>query len=256
MWIDWNPLLEQAGADAVVRNVLTAQESERQRIALELHDEVIQSLVVIAQGLDHLVRVAQRGKPDDAANEAKALRLRLVDAITELRLLTYRLRPGVLHEVGLVAAVESLLDEIGSRSGIRGEVKVSGVLPPLADEAQLLLFRIVQEALHNAERHSGTAEVGVTVAVRGDRLVVSVSDSGQGFRVPQNGQVAASGRLGLVGLYERTALLSGKLRIWSKLGRGTRVAVEVPLAAITRRGGRAPLETAGVQRELASDPTE
>ncbi len=234
MWIDWNPLLEPAGADAIVRSVLTAQEHERQRIALELHDEIIQSMVAIVQGLDHLTRVLGRGDSAAAEEEARELRSHLVDAVSELRALTYRLRPGVLHEVGLVAAIESLLDETQARSNIRGRIKVVSPLPALADEAQLLLFRIVQEALRNAERHSGTKSVTVTLAVRGHNFCVSVSDSGRGFRVPQNGQAATSGRLGLVGMYERAALLSGRLRIWSKAGRGTRVAVEAPLKAVAR----------------------
>ncbi len=240
MWIDWNPLLAGAGADAIVRNVLTAQEHERQRIALELHDEVIQSLVAIAQGLDHLTRIIGRSEPEAIAEEARDLRARLVDTVADLRHLTYRLRPGVLHEVGLLAAIESLLDEISLRSGINGALKVSGELPPLADEAQLLLFRIAQEALRNAERHAETSQVIVSIAVRGERLHLTVADGGRGFKVPQNGGPAVGGRLGLVGMYERAALLSGRLRIWSKPGHGTRVAVEVPLSAVERTNHHAP----------------
>lgn len=221
-----------------MRHILTAQESERQRIALELHDETAQSLLLIAQRLDKLTSKPGGQLLKEAAGEIKRQRTALVQVLTELRRLTQDLRPRILDDLGLVAALEWLVDDLPRQYGIECRVEVGGALPELSQEAQLLLFRIAQEALRNVGRHSGASEAIVSLHSSEDRLRMSVADNGRGFEPPEAlGDLATIGQLGLLGMYERARLLCGTLEIHSEPGKGTTVVVELPATAVNSPPG-------------------
>ena len=211
-----------------MRHVLTAQESERQRIALELHDETAQSLLLIAQRLDTLASNPGGQLPEEAAGEIRQQRAALVQVLTDLRRLTQDLRPRILDDLGLVPALEWLADDLPRQYGIECRVEVSGALPQLPQEAQLLLFRIAQEALRNVGRHSAASEATVSLHSSEDWLRMSVADNGRGFEPPEAlGDLATIGRLGLLGMYERARLLCGTFQVHSELGKGTTVVVQL-----------------------------
>jgi len=201
--------------------LLTVQEDERRRIARELHDGVGQVLTALTLTLD-----AAATAPDEHAAATRHERARrLADtALAETRDLAHRMRPARLEERGLAAAVRDLASQSGFPVVV---VAGEGTSDPhlLADIATVEVFRIIQEALANAARHSGATGARVALTRRDDRLLVVVSDDGHGFDV-------AAGRepgIGLAGMEERAAMLGGRLKIASQPGHGTRVALELPV---------------------------
>jgi PAS domain S-box-containing protein len=208
--------------------ITMAQEEERKRIARELHDETIQSLVVLARQLDD---IASGGK---GLSEYKRILLELLrgkinDIMADVRRLSQDLRPPALDRLGLVPALEWLASDVGKRSGINVGVSVHGVSRRFPAEVELVLFRVAQEALRNASRHSQATSAGVTVEF-GDRKVrITVRDNGKGFDLPETtGDLVKQGRLGLAGMQERLQLVGGSMKIKSRRGKGTTVTIEAP----------------------------
>jgi signal transduction histidine kinase len=138
--------------------------------------------------------------------------------------------------MGLVPALEWLADDLAEQDGIEARVEVDGTLPKLSEEGQLLLFRIAQEALRNIGKHSGASEATLSLRVDDDRLEMRVVDNGHGFTLPKAvGDLAATGKLGLLGMHERARLLGGTLDIRSERRRGTTVVVELPVSVMNRQ---------------------
>jgi len=215
--------------DYFVRQVLTAQEDERRRIALELHDDTIQALVLSCQRLDGLV--SDRGRPLQAevAEELRDLRASTLQTLADLRRLTQDLQPRIVDDLGLVAALEWLTDELSEQHGIAARVVVSADLPELSQETQLILFRIAQEALRNVERHSAATEAVVSLHGHRDRVRMTVADNGRGLQKARSlGDLARKGKLGVLGMHERARLLGGVLEISSEPGQGTKIVAELP----------------------------
>ncbi len=203
--------------------LLTVQEDERRRLARELHDGVGQTMTALTFTLD---AVGDTGLPDGAEARLATARRLAEDALAETRGLANRLRPARLEQIGLAAAIRDL----AGRSGLPVQVDVApdaaetGLLDPTASAEA---YRIVQEALGNAARHSGASAVQVTLARSAGLLRVVVADNGRGF----DPAVGHQSGLGLVGMRERAVLLGGTLHIDSAPGNGTRVVLEVPLGA-------------------------
>jgi two-component system sensor histidine kinase DegS len=226
----------QENLNFYLQQVTRAQEHERQRIAQELHDETAQSLLLMAQRLDRLASTASKWRHKDVAAELQEVRETAVEALMDLRRLAQDLRPRILDDMGLVPALEWLADDLTQQDGVGARVEVNGTLPPISGEAQLLLFRIAQEALRNVGKHSDATEAALSVKVHDDRLEMRVADNGRGFKLPKAvGDLAATGKLGLLGMHERARLLGGTVDIQSERGRGTTVAVELPVSALNRQ---------------------
>lgn len=212
-----------------VRQIITSQEDERKRIAMELHDETAQALLLACQRLDRLVSRQGSRLPNEVTSELRDLRSAAVETLTDLRRFTQHLRPRVFDDHGLVAALEWLTDCLLDEYGIVAQVDVMGPLPEQTPEAQLLLFRIAQEALRNVGRHSGATKALVSLRGRRGRTRVSVTDNGRGFSLTRPlSELAKNGKLGLLGMDERARLLGGSLEIRALLGTGTTVTVELP----------------------------
>ena len=217
---------ERAGADLMAR-VIDAQEAERARVARDLHDDIGQALTSVLLGL-RLVEgaVSAGGAPEAARERVDEVRTLVADALGSVRRLAFDLRPTVLDDVGLVAALERLVAETATRHGLSARLDLDGfdANRRLAPELETVVYRIVQEALTNVARHAAASRVDVrviadTAAVRGE-----VGDDGKGF---DPAPVASS--LGLAGMRERAVLAGGRLEVASAPGAGTRVAFEVPL---------------------------
>jgi len=221
-----------------VRQVLTAQEDERKRIARELHDETAQALLLTCQRLDGLT---SQGRPRltwrHLQGELHDLRADTVRTLADLRRLTQNLRPRILDDHGLVPALDWLADVLQEQYGIEAEVRVVQPLPEQAPETQLLLFRIAQEALHNVGRHSGATRACLSLRSHGDRVRMVVQDNGSGFRLTGAlSELANRGKLGLLGMHERARLLGGTLEVQTAPGKGTTIMVELPQGAISGAG--------------------
>jgi PAS domain S-box-containing protein len=214
--------------DYYVRQVLTAQEEERNRIARELHDDTAQSLFLLLQKIDGMTYGANKRLPSPARDELEEVRAVALQTLSNLRRLTRDLRPQILDDLGLVAALEWLAEDMERQTGIRTRVEVLGCQRSLAPEAQLLLFRITQEALSNVRRHSAASAASATLEFVDGKIRVSVEDNGQGFSVPGSlSDLAGEGKLGILGMSERARLLGGGITVHAEPGKGTRVTAEL-----------------------------
>jgi two-component system sensor histidine kinase UhpB len=203
--------------------LLTVEEDERRRIALELHDGVGQVLTAMTLTLD----AAGGSQTPQATARIGAARRMAEQALAEVRHLAHRMRPARLEERGLTAAIRDL----ASQSGFPVRVHVDPQLDPmpaLEPTMTVGVYRIVQEALANAARHSGAAVAHVSIGLRDRRLLIVVSDEGGGF----DPAAAVDPGIGIAGMYERAELLGGRLSIHSATGRGTRVTLDLPLRAV------------------------
>ncbi len=206
-----------------VQQVTQAQEAERKRIARELHDETAQALVAVSRNLDDLASGNSPVSIQDVREKVRGILL-------GVRQFSQQLRPSILDDLGLLPAVQWLASDLTKNYNISAEVEVVGNQRKLPSEVELMLFRIIQEALTNVRRHSAATKVCIKVELTGSSTKVTMSDDGKGFEVPERaGDLARTGKLGLAGMEERAQLLGGNLTIDSKPGKGTILTVEVPL---------------------------
>jgi two-component system sensor histidine kinase UhpB len=198
---------------------LQAQEQERARVARDLHDEVNQSLT----GLLLRLEAARATAPPELARELEETKALANQAMRELLSLARQLRPTALDDLGLVAATAGQVEQLG-RGEIEAEFDAAGDFSDLGDDAQLVVYRVAQEALSNAARHSGATHVRVRLERRrGGGVGLEVADDGRGFAFDES-----EGGLGIAGMRERALLAGGELTIESRPGRGTTVRLSVP----------------------------
>jgi signal transduction histidine kinase len=204
--------------------LLTVEEDERRRIALELHDGVGQTLTALTLSLDAARGAAGGSAGSEAVRRVRAAR-RLAEAgLAEVRQLAHWMRPARIEERGLVASIRDLARLSGFP--VRVHVDAGAVaLPALEPTATVGAYRIVQEALSNAARHSGAASAEVWIGFHLGRLSIVVADAGNGFDLHQ----AAESGIGLPGMYERAELLGGGVSIVTAPSRGTQVRLEFPV---------------------------
>jgi PAS domain S-box-containing protein len=208
--------------------VTRAQEEERKRIARELHDDTIQALVVLSRQLEDTA--SSKSLPEDKRLLLEGLRQQTKAIMDGVRRLTQDLRPSTLDRLGLLPAIEWLGADVARYSGIDIKMNVLGESRRLPQDVELMLFRIVQEALRNVWKHSQATAAQVSINFHDGRVSIVVSDNGKGFAVPTTvGDLTRDGKLGLTGMQERARLLGGVVRLESDPGRGTTVAVEVPV---------------------------
>jgi len=198
---------------------LHAQEEERARVARDLHDEVNQSLT----GLLLRLEAAREGAPPEMEDELAETKALANQAMTELLQLARQLRPTALDDLGLVAAIEGQVEQL-RRGEIAARLDGEGDFSDLGDDAQLVVYRVAQEALSNAARHSGAQNVEVLLR-RGDSggVVLEVADDGRGFAFDESQQ-----GLGIGGMRERALLIGAELTIESRPDSGTTVRLDLP----------------------------
>jgi signal transduction histidine kinase len=214
---------------AYARKIIQVQEEERKRIAYELHDDTAQYLSILKLQLDSLL---QSGKIQDPQILEK---LRYLDkdagrAVDDVRRYSHELRPGVLEYLGLKAALEQIADDINKLQQIAIEVEVEGEEHGLTEDMKLGFFRIAQEAINNARKHSKSSRVTVNLKYTANRIQMIVHDYGMGFDIQKaKAQTSMKGSLGLTSMQERAKLIGATLTIESHVGQGTTVTVEMPL---------------------------
>ena len=210
--------------------ITRVQEHERKRIARELHDETIQVLVALSRRLELLTTLPER-LPVEAIRHLELSQKLIADSLIAMRRFVQDLRPPALDHLGLVPALEGLIADLVEQHGIQAALHVRGTVQRVVSEdAELLLFRIAQEALNNVRRHSNACAVELELEFLPGRIRMRIEDDGRGFTAPERmSDLVASGRLGLVGMHERARTLGGTLKINSRPGRGTNIAVDVPI---------------------------
>jgi two-component system, NarL family, sensor histidine kinase UhpB len=196
---------------------LRAQEEERARIARDLHDEVNQSLTGLLLRLEALREAA----PPELEAELADTKALANQAMRELLSLARQLRPTALDDLGLAAAIAGQVDRIGG-PGVEAELKEGGDLSDLGDNVQLVFYRVAQEALSNAARHSGAKRIEVALRRDGKDAELEVSDDGRGFAFEE-----AERGLGIAGMRERALLIGAELTIESRPEQGTTVRLRI-----------------------------
>ncbi len=210
----------------LVKASIDTQETERERICLEVHDGVAQTLVSAFQHLQAL-----QNSPLSQMPEAKHLIARATglvrQAIQEAREVINSLTPATLRDLGLVATLRQELRQFQKETGCKVEFEANW--PRLAKDTEIALYRIVHEAATNVRRHANSRRMRIELTRETDRLVAQVKDWGSGFDLKQYG-LATSHSTGLSSMRKRAELLGGTCDIGSALGKGTEVRVEVPIA--------------------------
>ena len=210
-------------SQALSGRLLTAVESERSRIARELHDDVSQRLAAFSIVLS---RMRQNfGDETRLRGDITWLQQQTSSLVDDIRHLSHELHPSVLRHAGLIPAIRSLCSQLDSSSEIRSEVKTKGDGVRVSFDVALCVYRVAQEALQNVARHSGARVVQVSLTATDAEIALEVSDDGRGF--DQHG-ARRKGGLGLTSMDERVRLASGSLQLDTMPGGGTRVFVRIP----------------------------
>ena len=207
------------------RRLILAQEEERRRIARELHDHLNQQLALLAMDLQQLAMNPPES-PEALVAALDADWRRTADITSDVHAISHRLHPSKLEALGLVATIRAHCRDL-SRTGLAVDVSVPAVPIETSPDVGLCLYRVLEEALTNVRRHSGAAEVQVTLDDRDGELLLRIADRGRGFPAAAH----PNGGLGLVSMRERLQALGGSLTITSPLGQGTIVEARLPRLA-------------------------
>jgi len=219
-------------ADSRLREIAEAQERERARIARELHDEALQSLLVAGIEIERLMKGAASSSGLDSESLVNLQRL-LRGVENDIRQISGRMRSDTVPQCGLLDAVGNAVQTLQAR-GFEAELRFWGAPVPVDPNIQILAYRIAQAALHNVWRHSGATRVRTTVVCRDNRLVIRVTDNGSGFTLPDElTTTGATEFLGIKGMHERASLMNARLAIASRVGRGTSVSIRIPIEPVT-----------------------
>jgi two-component system sensor histidine kinase UhpB len=212
----------------LVEKVISAQEEERRRLASELHDETGQALTGITLSLEALGTTLP-SEMKTARQQLRSMQHVTQDALGELRKMVLALRPSALDDLGLVPAVRRYAQQYLESAGMTVTIDADGSSPALEPSIETMVFRVVQEAINNAARHSKASHVAIRFWQRQQEFYVEVEDNGVGFEpeaVSRSSKPSAS--LGLLGMHERANLVNGRVTIHSQPAHGTKVLVCVP----------------------------
>lgn len=210
--------------------IVQGQETERARLSRELHDATVQDWIATRQRLLLTQRALERGDMSAALQTLDVTRQLADSALDELRRTIRALRPAYLEDLGLVPALETLVQET-QEAGLAAQLSVQGEPRRISPEVELVAYRVTQEALSNAAQHAQAQQAEVMVSFSSNQLRLSISDDGEGF-VPALGpeEMTKMGHFGLVGMRERVLLVGGSLDVQSQPDRGTRVLARFPLS--------------------------
>ncbi len=213
----------QQGLRSYIGAITMGQEEERNRLARELHDDTLQSLIALSQRVQ-LAQLTQGEQAD--RNGLVEIQSLTEQTIQNLRRLTRALRPIYLEDLGLVAALEMLVRETRQTSNIDITFQLLGTELRLSAAVELALYRMSQEALSNVVRHAQATQAALVISYAPVSVTLKVSDNGVGFEVPESpAEFAPSGHFGLLGIHERAEMIGARLQIQSEPAKGTRLTV-------------------------------
>ncbi|HZD55571.1 MAG TPA: ATP-binding protein [Anaerolineales bacterium] len=219
----------QQGLRGYIGAITMGQEEERRRLARELHDDTLQSLIALNQRVQ-LARLSLDRSPE--AGSLAEIQGLTEETIQNLRRLTRALRPIYLEDLGLAASLEMLAKETEHNGDLSIDFHRIGTQRRLSPASELALYRIAQEAISNVLRHAGASKARLQIAFCPEQVLLEITDDGQGFEVPESpSEFAPSGHFGLLGMHERAELIGARLEIRSTPGQGAHLTVALPLDA-------------------------
>jgi signal transduction histidine kinase/ligand-binding sensor domain-containing protein len=219
-----------AAQEAFSRQLIRSQENERKRIASELHDSLGQNLLIIKNRA--LLGTLSSGQPQSSREQFDMINASAAQALEEVRQITYNLRPYHLDRLGLTNSIEEMIEKIAASTEIRFAVDIVPLDGLFSKEAEINLYRIVQECLNNIVKHSQATEAWVKMKSDDQAITIVVEDNGQGFT--SDGQSSGGPGFGLTGLSERVRMLGGIHKIHSSAGQGTSITIKINLSAETQ----------------------
>jgi signal transduction histidine kinase len=202
------------------------QEEEKKKISRELHDNFGQMLTSIKMNLE-ILKGKNINKPSD--DLFSDISLQLDEAKKEIREISYRLRPRVLDDLGLVPALKMLAEDVSEKTGIKGIFQSHNYNCRLDSDIETNLYRIVQEALNNIAKHSRASEFFIQLVKHEDKIILSVDDDGLGYNNTQKEKNDIKSGMGMINMAERAISLNGKFNITSEPGKGSEILIEIPL---------------------------
>jgi len=245
-------ILAKTEMEQLSARLFNIQEEERRRLSRELHDGIGQTLTALRIEISHFHVPGEVAPPETRERWLRARSL-AEDAVRTIRNITLLLRPSLLDDLGLEPALRWLAEEFTRRTGIVCEFVSEGLEDHYADAWKTCVFRVVQEALHNCEKHASPSTVRISLHQREEWLDLIVEDDGIGFEVSLNGAPLRRTGLGVLGMRERASMLGGKLTVSSSPGHGTQVVMTLPLVRLSSPQRQIPvnekrLSAAGVKQ--------
>jgi signal transduction histidine kinase len=229
--------------------LLSIQEEERHRLSRDLHDGIGQLLTALRIEISHLGQEGG-GITDSERERLRRARSLAEEAVRNTRDIALLLRPSHLDDLGLEAALQWHAEDFSRRTGIPCHFSALGLQEQLPEAWKTCVYRIVQEALHNCEKHAAPTQVQVRLCQEPELLTLEVQDDGVGFELDASGAPARAVGLGLLGMRERAAMLGGALQMISAPGRGTRVRVALPISPLLPRALPAPAADGALRPEV------
>lgn len=208
--------------------IIEAQEDERKRISREIHDGPAQMLANILLRSELIEKTYQKGQIDLALTEIKSLREMIRSSIQEVRRIIYDLRPMALDDLGLIPTLKKYIATVSDFHNVAIEFTLIGVERRLESKYEVALFRLMQESLQNAFKHSEAKHIKVKLEIKTKAVTMLIVDNGKGFDTDMKKEKS----FGLIGMRERVEMLDGKLEITSRLEKGTVVFIHVPLELV------------------------
>ena len=197
-------------------------------IKYELHDGVIQQLLVMANKAQEAINY-ENNENSEQGNNIKYVRDSALGLTEDLRRISLDLRPSILDNLGLVPAVRWLTEKVAGESEIKTKLFIEGGIRKLSSETELIIFRIIQEALNNVQRHSEATEARFRLIYDLQIFKIVIEDNGVGFHLGRTGSnIAKKTRLGIMGMKQRVQSLGGYFEITSKPRKGTRISISIP----------------------------
>jgi signal transduction histidine kinase len=217
----------RAGVRQYVADITRTQEEERKRIARELHDDTVQSLIAMGQRIELVKETLD--DPDEGRSRLTELRTMVTGAIASVRQFSRDLRPLTLEDLGLIAAMQYQVNQLAQTEGIEVNLNVDGEAEGLPADMEVAIYRILQEALNNVKKHAHATRVDVSAMFTAREIKLTVYDNGKGFEVPETlTDFASNGSFGMMGLQERAMLFGGNIYVHSALDEGTTVQLVMP----------------------------
>ncbi|MFC1932554.1 histidine kinase, partial [Chloroflexota bacterium] len=227
---------QQLQVEQLLAQVVLAQEEERNRISVDLHDSVAQWLVAASYGIQTFSKVISGDKADKARKELVTMESTITKSLRELRRVVVGLRPPALDELGLNHSLRQSLEDLKA-DGIRCQFSEVGTTVRLPSSSEIAVYRVVQETLNNVRKHANATKVNLHLHFQKGKLSVEIRDNGKGFDLSQTLDSAiATGHLGLLGMKQRAEMLGGDVRIKTGEGKGTTITLNLPIQSQVKEG--------------------
>jgi len=215
----------EADRQEYMSQVWKALENERKRLSQELHDDTIQTLLAIVNGMQYLTRKEGDKLSPEFTKQIESYNNSVFQVTEELRRISIDLRPSILDNIGLLEALRSLADSMYEK-GVNVKFRTNGIIRKLPSGSDVHVFRFVQEALNNVRKHAEASETIIEMDFNPGSIRVAVHDDGKGFTIPENTSTFyINGKLGIMGMQDRANLINGQFNISSQPGKGTTASI-------------------------------